>query len=88
MQVSVQAIGKDLEDWIEKNLAILDDDLLVISRQLSIEGVGRLDLLCMDSFATLVIVEIKRNLRPRDAVAQALDYASWVNDADESESGV
>lgn len=35
----------DLEDWIEKNPAILDDDLLVISRQLSIEGVGRLDLL-------------------------------------------
>jgi len=37
-----------------------------------------IDLLCMDSEGTLVIVELKRDKTPREVTAQALDYASWV----------
>ena len=74
-----------LENWIEQNPEILGEDLLVIARQLIIPEVGRSDLLCMDSNGKLVIVELKRNLLPRQAVAQGLDYASWLNAASEDE---
>ena len=39
-----------------------------------------IDLLCMDCEGNLVIVELKRDETPRDVVAQALDYGSWVKD--------
>jgi hypothetical protein len=74
-----------LEDWIEQNPEILGESLLVIARQLIVPNVGRLDLLCMDSSGKLVIVELKRSMLPRQAVAQGLDYASWLNAASEDE---
>ncbi|MGC8715175.1 MAG: hypothetical protein ACP5RH_22560, partial [Leptodesmis sp.] len=39
---------------------------------------GFIDLLCINSKGDLVVVELKRDLTPREVVAQALDYASWV----------
>ena len=72
-------LEQELETWITRSSAILGDDLLVIDRQRSIEGVGRLDLLCLDADGQFVIVELKRDLAPRVAVAQALDYAAWIN---------
>jgi hypothetical protein len=78
-------IEQQLENWIAKDPAILGDDLLVIDRQRSIEGVGRLDILCIDATGTLVIVELKRDSTPREAIAQALDYASWLNSRSDKE---
>lgn len=75
----------DLENWIAKDPSILGEKLLVIARQLDVPGVGRLDLLCMDESGQLVIVELKRGLASREAVAQALDYASWLDGAIEEE---
>ena len=69
----------ELEDWIARKPGLLGEDLLVVGRQLDVPGVGRLDLLCIDSSGKLVIVELKRELGPREAVAQALDYASWLD---------
>jgi hypothetical protein len=40
--------------------------------------VGRIDLLAIAPDASLVLIELKRNRTPREIVAQALDYASWV----------
>jgi len=39
---------------------------------------GRIDLLAIAPDASLVLVELKRNRTPREIVAQAIDYASWV----------
>jgi hypothetical protein len=39
---------------------------------------GRLDLLAVAPDGSLVLIELKRDRTPRDVVAQALDYASWV----------
>lgn len=78
-------LEKDLESWIEKSPNILGDDLLIIDRQRIIEGIGRLDLLGIDGTGKLVIVELKRDLTPREAVAQALDYASWLNSVEEDD---
>jgi endonuclease NucS-like protein len=72
---------EQLEDWIRNCPNILGDDLLVIDRQRHIENVGFLDLLCIDANGTLVLVELKRDRAPREAVAQVLDYASWLSTA-------
>jgi hypothetical protein len=76
---------KDLEEWIERDSSLLGSKLLVIGRQYDIPNVGRLDLLCIDEAATLVVVEFKRDLTNREAVAQILDYASWLDMASEAE---
>ncbi len=69
-----------LEEWIEKDISIISDNLLVIGRQVSTDYGGVIDLLCLDPEANVVILELKRHKTPRDIVAQALDYASWVKD--------
>ena len=76
---------KELEDWIVQSPGILGEKLLIIARQRVIPEVGKLDLLGMDSNGRLVIIELKRSMAPREAVAQALDYGSWLNNASEEE---
>ena len=66
-----------LEDWLCRDIGLLSDELLVIGRQIRQYGVP-LDLLAIDREGNLVVVELKRDRTPRDVVAQALDYASWV----------
>lgn len=39
---------------------------------------GRIDLLAIAPDGSLVLIELKRDRTPREIVAQALDYASWV----------
>ena len=39
---------------------------------------GRIDLLAIAPDASLVLIDLKRDRTPREVVAQALDYASWV----------
>jgi hypothetical protein len=75
----------ELEEWIAQSTDILGEKLLIIARQLPIPEVGRLDLLGMDASGKLVIIELKRAMAPREAVAQALDYASWLNSTSEEE---
>lgn len=67
-----------LEEWLERDISILDPGLLVIGRQVHASG-GPIDVLCMDVAGDLVIVELKRDRTPREVTAQALDYASWVD---------
>jgi len=67
----------DLEQWIASDSAILGPELLIIGRQVSTES-GPLDLLAVDSSGNLVIVELKRDKLPREALVQAIDYASDV----------
>jgi hypothetical protein len=51
---------------------------MLIGRQESTGLGGRIDLLAIAPDASLVLIELKRDRTPRDVVAQALDYASWV----------
>lgn len=69
-----------LEDLIVKDPNMLGRDMLIIGRQVHTDTGNRLDLLGIDVEGDLHIVELKRNRTPRDVVAQALDYASWVRD--------
>jgi hypothetical protein len=69
-----------LENWVAKDPSILGVDLLLIGRQVATGHGGIVDLLAIDSEANLVVLELKRDKTPREIVAQALDYASSVND--------
>ena len=73
-------LEKQLEDWLESDISMLDSDLMVIGRQVRTDFGGEIDLLCLDSTGALVAVELKKGQTPREVTAQALDYASWVKD--------
>ncbi len=68
---------EDLEAWIASNPAIIGRDIAIIGRQVPTKG-GPLDLLGIDSHGDTVVIELKRDRLPREALAQAIDYASDV----------
>lgn len=66
------------EHMIVVQPGILSDDWMLIGQQEKTELGGRIDLLAIAPDASLILIELKRNQTPRDVVAQAIDYASWV----------
>ena len=69
---------QQLEDMIVSDPAILSGEWMLIGRQ-ELTGLGgKIDLLAIAPDGSLVLVELKRDRTPREVVAQALDYASWV----------
>lgn len=71
----------DLEEWLKSNPEILGNDIAIIGQQVQTKS-GPLDFLGIDNNGNAVIVELKRDLLPREALAQAIDYASDVADWD------
>lgn len=67
-----------LEQLILDDPAILETELLVIGHQVLTAHGKFIDILGIDVDGVVHIVELKRDRTPRDIVAQALDYASWV----------
>lgn len=67
-----------LEDMILHSPTILSGEWMLIGRQENTGLGGRIDLLAIAPDASLVLIELKRDRTPREIVAQALDYASWV----------
>lgn len=73
---------KVLEEMIAADPTILSEDWMLIGRQVHTTHGGHIDLLAVAPDGSLVIIELKRDRTPREVVAQALDYASWVRDID------
>ena len=69
---------KLLEDMIVAQPLLLSDAWMLIGRQERTGQGGIIDLLAIAPDGSLVLIELKRDRTPRDVVAQALDYASWV----------
>lgn len=67
-----------LEEQIMQDVSILNRDWLLIGRQVRTAFDKLVDLLAIDANGTVIIIELKRDKTPRDVVAQAIDYASWV----------
>lgn len=67
-----------LEQLILDDPAILETELLLIGHQVLTSHGKLIDILGIDVEGTVHIVELKRERTPREIVAQALDYASWV----------
>ena len=70
----------DLQEWLVSHPEALGEELLIIQKEFDgFDGTGeRLDLLALDSKGQLVLIENKRDDSGRDAVWQALKYASYV----------
>ncbi|MFC2993442.1 hypothetical protein [Halomonas tibetensis] len=67
-----------LEEQIMQDVSILNRDWLLIGRQVRTAFDKLVDLLALDANGNVIIIELKRDKTPRDVVAQAIDYASWV----------
>lgn len=80
-QAPFMELERKLEDWIEASPGILFDGepLAVIARQpRNIHG-KFLDLLAVDRRGATVVAELKRGEAPREVLAQAFEYAAWVD---------
>ena len=73
-----------LEETLVNKPDLLLPGLTLVGRQMPTEG-GPLDLLGVDDDGRLVVFELKRGTLSRDAVAQVIDYASYLDSLDESE---
>jgi hypothetical protein len=69
-----------LEFMIVREPRILSSEWMLIGQQEVTSHGGRVDLLAIAPDGSLVLIELKRDRTPREIVAQALDYASWVVD--------
>jgi len=69
---------KQLEDMIVCDPKMLSEEWLLIGRQEVTDAGGYIDLLALSPDGSLVLIELKRDRTPREVVAQALDYAVWV----------
>lgn len=68
-----------LEELIDKDISVIAPHLMVIGRQVPTSFGKFIDLLAIDGAGNLAVIELKRDQTPRDVVAQALDYGSWVH---------
>ena len=73
-----------LEDVFVRNPSLLMPGLELVGRQMRTSN-GNLDLLGVDSEGRLVVFELKRGTLTREAVAQAVDYASWLDSLDDAD---
>jgi len=69
---------KTLEDMIQRDPRILSSEWMLIGRQEHTSYGGCIDLLAIAPDSSLVLIELKRDRTPREVIAQALDYASWI----------
>ena len=79
-QLAESSLAKEslLETMIVAAPSLLSDEWMLIGQQEDTGSGGRIDLLALAPDGSLVLIELKRDRTPRDVVAQALDYAGWV----------
>lgn len=80
LTISKLASEKQLQKMIIQDPSILTDQWMIVGEEVNTLDSGRIDLLAIAPDASLVLIELKRDRTPREVVAQALDYASWVDD--------
>jgi hypothetical protein len=76
-----------LEDMIVAAPGLLSEEWMLIGQQVHTGLGGRIDLLAIAPDSSLVLIELKRDRTPREVVAQALDYACWVERLEAQEIG-
>lgn len=79
LQVSSLIDEKELELLLRDNIEILNKGWLVISNQVRTDAGKIIDILCIDHDGDMVVVELKKDLTPREVTAQVIDYAASVS---------
>ena len=70
---------KELELLLHDNIEILNKSWLVLGNQIKTDAGKYIDILCMDHDEDLVVIELKKDMTPREVTAQAIDYAASVS---------
>ncbi len=70
---------KELELLLCEHIELLNDGWFVIGNQIKTDAGKFIDILCMDHSGKLVVVELKKDLTPREVTAQVIDYAASVS---------
>lgn len=72
---------KDLQRLLRADISVLGDDLMVLSEEFGDwdESNRRIDLLCLDKQARLVVIEVKRTEDGGHMELQAIRYAAMVS---------
>ena len=70
---------KELELLLRDNIEILNKGWLVISNQVKTDAGKFVDILCINHDGDMVVVELKKDLTPREVTAQVIDYAASVS---------
>ena len=84
-QTSFQAEGlyerRDIQQLLKAQINVLDDGLMVIAEEFGewVDSRRRIDLLCLDTNANLVVVELKRTEDGEFMELQAIRYAAMVS---------
>ena len=71
---------KKFEDWIEnyKDAIFEYEYVYIIGRQVTTSLNKSINLLGLDKDGNPIVIELKREKTPREAVAQIIEYASFV----------
>lgn len=70
---------KELELLIRDNIQIINKGWLVIGNQVKTDAGKFIDILCINHNGDLIVMELKKNLTPREVTAQVIDYAASVS---------
>lgn len=72
---------RNIQQLLKANIAVLDDGLMVIAEEFGdwVDSSRRIDLLCIDIEANLVVVELKRTEDGGHMELQALRYAAMIS---------
>ena len=62
----------ELENLICKNISVLNKNWLVINRQVKTAAGKFIDILCVDHDGDMVVVELKKDLTPREVTAHTI----------------
>lgn len=76
---------KRLEDFLDQDISIASPNWMVIGRQVPTDYGKFIDLLAIDRDGKLIVLELKKNMTPREVVAQLLDYGSWVRELEDAD---
>ncbi len=74
------SLERDLEDYLSKNLDVIEDGLKLVERQKELPEVGRLDILARDRFGNLVVIELKAGQADEKAVGQLQAYMEYLRE--------
>jgi len=85
MDVSSLDQEKRLEGFLSDDISIASPNWIVVGRQVYTAFGSYIDLLALDRDGNLIIVELKKDMTPREVVAQLLDYASWAKELDDGD---
>lgn len=72
---------RNIQQLLKANISVLDDGLMVIAEEFGdwLDSSRRIDLLCIDTDANLVVIELKRTEDGGHMELQALRYAAMIS---------